>query len=98
MRFKRRNMPGSFRVPFGRWLIPVVGSLLCILLLVKTKKGAGIPFGIWMAIGQIVYFSYSFRHAKTWSKGREDSKISVIEHSPSTETVVTDLSSEENSE
>ncbi|CAF5114205.1 unnamed protein product, partial [Rotaria sp. Silwood1] len=33
MRYTHKDMQRVFRVPFGSWLIPIIGSLLCILLM-----------------------------------------------------------------
>ena len=98
MRCKHRDIPAVFRVPFGPWLIPIVGALLCMLLLANTTKGTLVRFGVWLVIGHIVYFSHGFRHAKNRPQKREDSEISAIELASTTETLATDLSPEENSE
>ena len=64
MRYTHCDMPRMFRVPFGSWFVPTLGSLLCILLLANTSKPTAYRFLVWTAIGQIIYFSYSFRHSK----------------------------------
>jgi amino acid transporter len=90
MRFTHGDMPRSFRVPFGPWPIPVIGCLLCILLLINTTKGTAIRFGIWMAVGQIVYFSYAFRYSRARLQKRRDSLTDNSEPAPSYESVVKD--------
>jgi len=79
MRYTHEDIPRSFRVPFGPWLVPIVGILLCILLLVNTSGGTAIRFGIWMAVGQIVYFSYAFWHSKARVQKRKDSCANMNE-------------------
>ena len=64
MRYTHRDMPRVFRVPFGSWFVPTVGSLLCILVMIGTSKATAYRFLVWTGIGQIIYFSYSFRHSK----------------------------------
>ncbi|CAF4526069.1 unnamed protein product, partial [Rotaria sp. Silwood1] len=64
MRYSHRHMQRVFQVPFGSWLIPTVGSLLCILLMKGITKPTGYRFLVWTAIGQIIYFSYGFWHSK----------------------------------
>src|SRR5579871_6147330 len=64
MRYTHRNMPRNFQVPCGIWLIPTVGSLLCILLMISISKETVYRFLVWTAIGQIIYFSYGFWHSK----------------------------------
>lgn len=82
MRFTHKDMPRAFRVPLGPWLVPILGILMCILLLISVTKGTAVRFGIWMVIGHIVYFSYGFRHAKMQLQTREDSFASVNELVP----------------
>jgi amino acid transporter len=77
MRFTHGGMSRSFLVPFGPWLVPVVGILLCILLLVNTSGGTAIRFVIWLAVGHIVYFSYGFWHSKGRLQKRQDSCASM---------------------
>jgi hypothetical protein len=64
MRYTHDDIPRPFRVACGRWLVPGVGILLCILLLSRTHKGTAIRFGVWMGICQIVYFAYSYWFSK----------------------------------
>jgi len=65
-------MQRTFRVPFGSWLIPTLGSLLCILLFAGVKKEAIYVFLVWTAIGQIFYFFYGFWHSKRRPPARDD--------------------------
>ncbi|CAF1266235.1 unnamed protein product [Adineta ricciae] len=64
LRYTARDIPRPFPVPFNGKLIPVVGSILCILLMINMKKETWYRFLIWTVIGQIVYFAYGFRHSK----------------------------------
>ena len=64
MRYKEKSVATFFKVPGGPWLIPVLGILSCVLLLINTTKGTAIRFGIWMAVGHLVYFFFSLRHSK----------------------------------
>ncbi len=77
MRYSHGDIPRSFRVPFGPWLIPILGILLCSLLLINTSKGTAIRFGIWLAIGHIVYFSYGFWHTRARVLKRLDTNINM---------------------
>jgi amino acid transporter len=98
MRYTHEDMPRSFRVPFGPWLIPVLGILLCILLLISTTKGTAIRFGIWMGVGHIFYFSYGFWHFKVRLQKRKHSYASSIQSVPKVffiaDTSETDVESE----
>jgi APA family basic amino acid/polyamine antiporter len=92
MRFTHKgNISRPFEVPFGPWLIPIVGSLLCILLLINTSKGTAIRFGIWMAIGHIIYFSYGFWRSKARLQTQPDSCVSSNELVPRSESVIIDI-------
>ncbi|CAF3890575.1 unnamed protein product, partial [Rotaria sp. Silwood1] len=64
IRYRHKDIPRPFEVPFGPWLIPTVGSLLCILLMQGITKTTGYRFLVWTALGQIIYFSYGFWHSK----------------------------------
>lgn len=45
-------------------LIPVVGMLSCFFLMTQIKLGSWGWFGIWLAIGLSIYFSYGIKHSK----------------------------------
>ena len=64
MRFTHPDMPRTFRVPLGSWLVPTLGALLCILLMATISKISAYRFLVWTGIGQIFYFSYGFWHSK----------------------------------
>ena len=64
MRFTHKEVPRGFRIPFGVWVIPPLGAVLCVLLMVTSSKETGIRLAAWMALGQVIYFSYGFWHSK----------------------------------
>ena len=72
MHYTHSHIPRPFSVPFGPWLVPILGILLCTLLLITTSKGTAARFGIWMGIGHIVYFSYGFWHSRTHSSEQQN--------------------------
>ena len=45
-------------------LIPVLGIMFCTYLMTELGITNWIRFGIWLAIGLVVYFLYSYRHSK----------------------------------
>lgn len=62
----RRTQPGlprAFKVPMPMILGPV-SMIICIVLMLNLAVETWIAFGIWLAIGLVVYFGYSRRHAK----------------------------------
>ncbi|CAF1442022.1 unnamed protein product [Adineta steineri] len=64
MRFTHKDVPRAFRVPLGPWVLPPLGALLCVLLMATSSKETGIRLGVWMAIGQVIYFVYGYRNSK----------------------------------
>jgi hypothetical protein len=91
MRFTHPDLPRTFQVPFGPWLIPTLGSLLCILLLAGVSTTTGYRFLVWTVIGQIFYFSYGFWHSKRRPPAQYHSVQSTIEPLPTVETIMMQL-------
>ena len=50
----------------NKWhpLVPVLGIISCSLLMFFLPSDTWIRFLIWICIGIMVYFSYSYRHSK----------------------------------
>lgn len=44
-------------------LIPVLGTLCCLYLMSEIDHLSWMRFGIWLAIGLLIYFGYSFRRS-----------------------------------
>ncbi|CAF4657332.1 unnamed protein product, partial [Rotaria sp. Silwood2] len=74
--------------PFGSWLIPTIGSLLCILLMKGITKATGFRFLVWIALGQIIYFSYGFWHSKQRKLLRNESNLGRSDLAPSISSAV----------
>ena len=45
-------------------LIPVLGVMCCTYLMTELGITNWIRFGIWLAVGIVIYFFYSYRHSK----------------------------------
>jgi APA family basic amino acid/polyamine antiporter len=45
-------------------LFPIVGVLLCLMLMLSLPVMTWIRFVVWLAIGLVIYFLYSVRHSK----------------------------------
>ena len=61
----RRTQPDldrSYRVPLFP-VVPVLGTLCCVLLAVFLGVGTWIAFGIWMLVGAVLYLAYGRRHS-----------------------------------
>ncbi|CAF2410478.1 unnamed protein product [Rotaria sp. Silwood2] len=87
MRYTHRDMQRTFEVPFGSWLIPTIGSLLCILLMKGVTKTTCYRFLVWTALGQIIYFSYGFWHSKRRNLIENGFVGSTIELAPTEESI-----------
>lgn len=79
MRFTHKDVLRGFRVPCSRWLIPTIGSLLCILLMKSISKATVYRFLLWTGIGQIIYFSYGFWHSKRRKLRKTHGNNSMLE-------------------
>ena len=73
MRFRDQHTRPVFRVPFGPWVVPPLGALLCMVLLAGVSKVSVYRFLVWTGIGQVFYFSYGFWHSKIRSPARKNS-------------------------
>jgi basic amino acid/polyamine antiporter, APA family len=57
------DRPRPFRVPFV-WPVTLVGAAACIYTMLGLPRTAWERFGIWLAIGVLIYFGYSKRHSR----------------------------------
>jgi APA family basic amino acid/polyamine antiporter len=64
LRVKDPDRERSFRVPGGTWFLPVIGALSCVYLARYLPASSWWRFGLWLMVGMVVYFSYSFRHSR----------------------------------
>ena len=55
--------PRPFRVPLVP-LFPIIGVLLCFMLMLSLPVLTWIRFFVWLGIGLLIYFLYSVRHSK----------------------------------
>jgi APA family basic amino acid/polyamine antiporter len=58
LRYREPDRHRSFRAPGGS-LAPIVTILTCLLLMAGLPIMNWIRFFVWMAIGLMIYFSYS---------------------------------------
>jgi len=63
LRKTRPDIERPFRTPFVPW-IPLLGALICLVQMAALPLDTWLRLIIWMAIGFIIYFSYSYRHSK----------------------------------
>ncbi len=63
LRRTRPDLPRSFKVPWVPFL-PIVSAVICLYLTINLSVETWLRFVIWMALGFIIYFSYSHRKAR----------------------------------
>jgi APA family basic amino acid/polyamine antiporter len=69
LRFKAPDRPRPFRVPFGPILIPALGAFFCLGMIAHLPKTSWIRFGLWLAVGLVVYALYGYRHSHLRANG-----------------------------
>ena len=63
LRVKEPDIKRGFRVPFSP-LTPLLGAASCVFLMTGLPVISWYRFVIWLALGLVVYFSYSIRHSR----------------------------------
>lgn len=74
LRYKRPELKRPFKTPFVP-LIPILGASICMLQMYSLPLDTWLRLIIWMAIGIVIYFTYSVRHSylRNSSSKSEDS-------------------------
>jgi APA family basic amino acid/polyamine antiporter len=63
LRRTRPDLERGFRVPFVP-LFPIIGIALAIYLMTRLEALTWVRFGVWLAIGLVIYFAYGIRHSR----------------------------------
>ncbi|WBB60553.1 amino acid permease [Streptomyces sp. WMMC500] len=63
LRYRQPDLPRTFRCP-GMPFVPLVGVGFSIWLVTFLKWETWVRFGVWFAVGMIVYFTYSYRRSE----------------------------------
>ena len=62
LRVREPDRPRPFRVPLI-WLVSIGGASACVFVMQGLPRSAWYAFGIWMAIGLALYFTYGYRNS-----------------------------------
>jgi APA family basic amino acid/polyamine antiporter len=62
LRVKEPHRPRPFKVPFNP-IVPLLGVISCVFLMTWLPAITWMRFVIWLIVGLVIYFSYSFRHS-----------------------------------
>lgn len=57
------NAPRGFKTPLVPF-IPILGMLVCLTMMASLPFDTWVRLFVWMAIGIVVYFTYSVKHSK----------------------------------
>lgn len=63
LRIRQPELKRPFKNPFNP-VFPMLGMLSCGALMAFLPLITWLRFGVWMAIGIVIYFSYSYHHSK----------------------------------
>jgi APA family basic amino acid/polyamine antiporter len=63
LRYKEPERPRPFRVPFA-WAVCLLSAAGCLFIMYGLPRSAWERFGIWLAIGLVLYFTYGFTHSR----------------------------------
>jgi APA family basic amino acid/polyamine antiporter len=63
LRLRQPNLERKFRVPFGPYVIPLLGAFSSLSLIATSDKSTLYRLFGWMGVGWLVYFSYGFKRA-----------------------------------
>jgi APA family basic amino acid/polyamine antiporter len=63
LRYTNPNQPRPFRTPWVP-LIPILGVIANGYMMLRLGKWNWIRLGAWLAIGLVVYFTYSVKHSR----------------------------------
>jgi APA family basic amino acid/polyamine antiporter len=63
LRYKEPDRPRAFRTPFVP-AVPLLGIGSCLYLMAGLPWVTWMRFGLWLALGLVVYFLFGFRNSR----------------------------------
>jgi len=63
LRYRDPMRPRPFRTPLVPF-VPIAGILICLYLMKNLPVATWIRFGVWLAVGLVLYFFYGYRHSR----------------------------------
>jgi basic amino acid/polyamine antiporter, APA family len=64
LRRRLPNMQRPFKLPFGPYVIPLLGAGSAAALMLAANPASLVRLFVWMAIGMAIYVFYGRRHSK----------------------------------
>ncbi|NEW80921.1 MAG: amino acid permease [Mariniphaga sp.] len=71
LRYKSPELKRPFRTPWVP-LIPILGASICLLQMYSLPFDTWLRLIVWMAIGMVIYFTYSIRHSVLRNETQQD--------------------------
>jgi APA family basic amino acid/polyamine antiporter len=68
LRHKDPTRPRPFRVPFGAWLIPLLGAASCFFLMYYLPPASWWRFVGWLVLGLAIYTAYGYTRSAVGQK------------------------------
>ena len=63
LRYKDKDRPRPFRVPYV-WPVALGGAALCVITMAGLPRQAWERFGLWLALGLMIYIAYGYRRSR----------------------------------
>ena len=74
LRYKDPSRLRPFKVPFGPWLLPILGALSCLFLMYYLPPTSWWRFVAWLMLGLSVYLSYGYSRSELGRKAGRPAK------------------------
>ena len=78
LRHKDPQRKRSFRVPFGAWVIPILGAASCIFLMYYLAADTWWRFIGWLALGLAIYLAYGYTRSAIGMKLGRPSRTPLV--------------------